>query len=154
MPQEQRVMEKTRTPLATTGDTPPPAAREALPAPAVAEGAPAAERSVAPRPEGGGRPAPTAPEPRTREEAREAISRSRDRISTTLDAIEVRLREKKAELRAKTDIPARLRDLVRGRETVALAAALGAGLLAALLLGRRRSGGEVTIERDELAALR
>lgn len=147
MPDEDHVMQKTRTPIeGSPGESVPDAA---LPPAPGAEPA-AVGRPAAPRP----RPI-AAEEPRTRDEAREAIARTRDKISGTLDEIEQRLREKKEELKERTDISARLRELVSGREIPALMVALGAGFLLALLLGRGRgSGGDVVLSQEELEALR
>ena len=73
-------------------------------------------------------------EPRTVEEARRAVVESRERLSDTLGNIEHSLTAKKQELEAKVDVLRPVKKRVRSRPLVALAVALGVGIL----LGRRR----------------
>lgn len=109
----------------------------------------------APRPRPAWQPAtPAGPEdPSTASEAREAILNRRSRISETLDQIEVQLVAKKEALREKADVFGRLRERIRGRELPALAAAFGAGLFLALLLGGRGRSEPVGLSEEERDAL-
>jgi ElaB/YqjD/DUF883 family membrane-anchored ribosome-binding protein len=73
-------------------------------------------------------------EPRTLDEARRAVEASRERISDTLNALELQLNNKKQELEAKVDVLRPVKRRVRARPLVALAIAFGVGVL----LSRRR----------------
>lgn len=159
MPDQDHVMQKTSAPLEAEAEAAlPPAAAETesgLPAPR-APTRPVREERPSARARARSREA-VAAEPKTPEEAREAIERARTRISGTLDEIEQRLREKRDELKEKADISSRLREAVRGREVPALMVAIGAGFLVALLLGGgggRRSGQDIVLSEEELEALR
>lgn len=89
----------------------------------------------------------TAGEPRTVGEARDAVERSRQRISSTLDALEGRIVEKKHELQEKVDVLRPVRDQIAERPFTAVAVGLGVGVLLGSLGGgsddeheHRRSG--------------
>jgi ElaB/YqjD/DUF883 family membrane-anchored ribosome-binding protein len=92
----------------------------------------------------------TAGSPQTVGEAREAVERSRQRISSTLDALEGRIVEKKHELQDKADVLRPVREQVVARPFTAVAIGLGVGALLGSLGGgdddagrhRSRSGRE------------
>lgn len=73
-------------------------------------------------------------EPRSVEEARLAVQESRERMASTLDALEQQLTTKKQELEAKVDVLRPVKRRVRKRPLIALAVAFGVGVL----LSRRR----------------
>jgi hypothetical protein len=77
-------------------------------------------------------------EPRTVDEARDAVERSRQRISSTLDALEDRIVEKKHELQERVDVLRPVRDQIVERPFTALAVGLGVGAL----LGSIGGGGD------------
>lgn len=77
------------------------------------------------------------PLPSSTDEARDAVERTRGRISETLDEIEGRLVSKKEQLKARADIARPVRDRVNERPFQAVGIALGAGLLLGLLTGAR-----------------
>jgi len=83
----------------------------------------------------------------TIEEARREIEDTRGRISGTLDAIELRLREQREELRNRLDVLRAVRRRIRSNVWPSLGIAFGAG--AALGMIRRRRGREA---RRELSA--
>jgi ElaB/YqjD/DUF883 family membrane-anchored ribosome-binding protein len=102
-------------------------------------------------------------EPQTVGEARDAIERSRARISSTLDQIEDRIVEKKHELREKVDIVRPVRERIRLRPLAAVAVAVGIGAILGSLgggsaddeeLGIRRSGRSRSLSDDERRELR
>jgi hypothetical protein len=68
-------------------------------------------------------------EPRTVDEARDAVERSRQRISSTLDALEDRIVEKKHELQDRVDVLKPVREQIVSRPFTALAIGLGVGAL-------------------------
>jgi ElaB/YqjD/DUF883 family membrane-anchored ribosome-binding protein len=68
-------------------------------------------------------------EPRTVDEARNAVERSRQRISSTLDQLEDRIVEKKHELQEKVDFMRPVRDQIAQRPFTAVAVAVGVGAL-------------------------
>jgi ElaB/YqjD/DUF883 family membrane-anchored ribosome-binding protein len=74
-------------------------------------------------------------EPRTVDEARDAVERSRQRISTTLDQLEYRIVEKKHEIQDRVDVLRPVRDQIRERPFTALAVAAGVGALLGSLGG-------------------
>lgn len=102
--------------------------------------------------------------PQTVEEAREAVERSRQRISSTLDALEDRIVEKKHELKEKADVLRPVRDQITARPFTAVAVGVGVGALLGSLGGgdddrgthRSRSGRERgrTISDDDRDELR
>jgi ElaB/YqjD/DUF883 family membrane-anchored ribosome-binding protein len=71
----------------------------------------------------------TADEPRTVGEARDAVERSRQRISSTLDQLEDRIVEKKHEIRERVDVLRPVREQIAERPFTALAVAAGVGAL-------------------------
>ncbi|HEX6309112.1 MAG TPA: hypothetical protein VFZ69_13035 [Longimicrobiales bacterium] len=71
----------------------------------------------------------SADEPRTVDEAKQAVELSRQRISSTLDALEDRIVEKKHALQDRVDVLRPVRDQVTGRPLTAVAVALGVGAL-------------------------
>jgi hypothetical protein len=68
-------------------------------------------------------------EPRTVDEARDAVERSRQRISSTLDALEDRIVEKKHELQDRVDVLKPVREQIVSRPFTAVAIGLGVGAL-------------------------
>jgi ElaB/YqjD/DUF883 family membrane-anchored ribosome-binding protein len=77
-------------------------------------------------------------EPRTVDEARSAVERSRERISNTLDALEDRIVEKKHEIQDRVDVLKPVRQQVENRPFTAVAVAVGVGALLGSLGGRGR----------------
>jgi ElaB/YqjD/DUF883 family membrane-anchored ribosome-binding protein len=77
-------------------------------------------------------------EPTDMDDARDQVERSRERISETLEAIEVRLVNKKEELRDKVDVLRPVRERVRMRPWIAVAAAVGVGAVLGGVLRRGR----------------
>jgi hypothetical protein len=91
-------------------------------------------------------------EPDTPEAARAEIERTRERISGTLDEIEIALIRKKETLREQVDILAR----IRARPLEAAGLVLGLGVLLGFLTGGGggdRDGGRARSEADARAAL-
>jgi ElaB/YqjD/DUF883 family membrane-anchored ribosome-binding protein len=86
--------------------------------------------------------------PQTVGEAREAVERSRQRISSTLDALEERIVEKKHEIKDRVDVMRPVRERISERPFTAVAIGLGVGAFLGALGGgdddgdvhRRRSG--------------
>jgi ElaB/YqjD/DUF883 family membrane-anchored ribosome-binding protein len=76
-------------------------------------------------------------EPRTVDEARDAVERSRQRISSTLDALEERIVEKKHELQEKVDVLRPVRDQIVNRPFTAIAVGVGIGALLGSIGGGR-----------------
>jgi hypothetical protein len=68
-----------------------------------------------------------AAEPRTVGEARDAVERSRERISSTLDRLEDRIVEKKHELQERVDVLRPVRERVVQRPLTAVMVGLGVG---------------------------
>src|SRR5512143_3716459 len=84
-------------------------------------------------------PAPR--EPRNVNDARDAISDTRERIATTLDAIEARIQDTKAEIRRRADVLRPVRERIVADPWRALAIGAGAGLVLGLMTaGRQQSG--------------
>jgi len=101
----------------------------------------------------GGRPDGES-EPASPAEARRAIEESRGRITATLDELEWRLQEKKAEVRRRLDVARPVRERVRADPWKAVGVALLAGVAAGFLLGggkesERRPGRAERRERRE-----
>jgi hypothetical protein len=71
----------------------------------------------------------TAGDPRTVDEARDAVERSRQRISSTLDALEDRIVEKKHEIQERVDVLRPVRAQIAERPFTAVAVAVGVGAL-------------------------
>ncbi|CAN5890737.1 hypothetical protein BH23GEM9_BH23GEM9_01710 [soil metagenome] len=71
----------------------------------------------------------SAGDPRTVDEARDAVERSRQRISSTLDRLEDRIVEKKHELQDKVDFMRPVREQIAERPFTAIAVAAGFGAL-------------------------
>jgi ElaB/YqjD/DUF883 family membrane-anchored ribosome-binding protein len=102
--------------------------------------------------------------PQTVDEARVAVERSRERISSTLDALEDRIVEKKHELQDRADVLRPVREQIVARPFTAVAVGLGVGALLGSLGGgdderdshRSRSGRERghTIGDDDREELR
>jgi hypothetical protein len=90
--------------------------------------------------------------PRGSDAARDEIERTRARMSGTIDEIEVALQRKKAELRDRLDVSARLRE----KPLAVVGVALGVGLLFGLISGggkaNRRRAEEAEAEREFRAA--
>lgn len=101
--------------------------------------------------------------PRTVDEARDAVERSRQRISSTLDTLEDRIVEKKHELQDRADVLRPVRERIAHRPFVFVAAAIGVGALLGSLghgsasrrdapRGRRGrgggTGGDILADRD------
>ncbi|HEX6135957.1 MAG TPA: hypothetical protein VFZ24_18435 [Longimicrobiales bacterium] len=74
-------------------------------------------------------------EPRTVDEAKHAVERSRQRISSTLDALEDRIVEKKHALQDRVAVLRPVREQVTQRPFAAVAIALGVGALLGSLGG-------------------
>lgn len=86
-------------------------------------------------------------EPQTVDEARDAVEKSRQRISSTLDRLEDRIVDKKHELQDRMDVLRPVRDQVNQRPFTAVAVGIGVGALLGSLGGRgddddRDSGGD------------
>lgn len=79
--------------------------------------------------------------PRGSEAARDEIERTRARMSETIDEIEEALLRKKADLRERLDVGARLRE----KPLAVVGVALGAGLIFGLLTG----GGKASRKKSE-----
>jgi ElaB/YqjD/DUF883 family membrane-anchored ribosome-binding protein len=77
----------------------------------------------------------TAAEPQTVDEARDAVERSRQRISSTLDQLEDRIVEKKHELQDRADVLRPVRERIAERPFTAVAVAVGVGALLGSLGG-------------------
>jgi ElaB/YqjD/DUF883 family membrane-anchored ribosome-binding protein len=77
----------------------------------------------------------TAGDPQTVDEARHAVEKSRQRISSTLDALEDRIVEKKHEIRERVDVLRPVRDQIAVRPFTAVAVAAGVGALLGSLGG-------------------
>ena len=75
-------------------------------------------------------------EPQTVDEAKDAVERSRQRISTTLDALEDRIVEKKHAMQDRMDVLRPVREQVSVRPLTAVAVAAGVGVLLGSLGGR------------------
>jgi ElaB/YqjD/DUF883 family membrane-anchored ribosome-binding protein len=93
-------------------------------------------------------------EPQTVGEARDAVERSRERISRTLDKLEDRIVEKKHELQEKADVFRPVKTQVRHRPLTAVAVAVGVGALLGSIGGgaarsRRRQRGKSQILSDD-----
>ena len=96
-------------------------------------------------------------EPQTVDEAKDAVERSRQRISTTLDALEDRIVEKKHAMQDRMDVLRPVREQVAERPLTAVAVAVGVGALLGSLGGRedrgetrrdvKASGGDVKASR-------
>lgn len=76
-------------------------------------------------------------EPQTVDEAKDAVERSRQRISTTLDALEDRIVEKKHAMKDRMDVLRPVREQVSVRPLTAVAVAVGVGALLGSLGGGR-----------------
>lgn len=74
-------------------------------------------------------------EPQTVDEARHAVERSRERISSTLDELEDRIVEKKHSLQGRMNMLRPVKEQVRTRPFTAVAVALGTGVLLGSLGG-------------------
>ena len=74
-------------------------------------------------------------EPRSVGDAREAIVNTRERISATLDAIEARIEDTKAEIRRRADVLRPVRERIVADPWRALAIGAGAGLVLGLMTG-------------------
>jgi ElaB/YqjD/DUF883 family membrane-anchored ribosome-binding protein len=74
--------------------------------------------------------------PRTVDEARTAVERSRERISSTLDRLEDRIVDKKHEIQDRADVLRPVRERVMERPLTAVAIAAGVGVLLGSLGGR------------------
>ncbi len=79
-------------------------------------------------------------DPRTIDEARDALAETRRRIARDLDVIEVRLRGTTDELRGRLDLLEPARRRIRADVWTRLGLAFGAGVLLALLRGRDHRG--------------
>ncbi len=88
-------------------------------------------------------PAGKAGHPRTLDEARRAVERSRERISATLDELEDRIIDTKESIQRKADIVKPARNAIRKTPLIALGVAVAVGLL----LGTR--GGDDDDEEDD-----
>lgn len=74
-------------------------------------------------------------EPRSVDDARDAIADTRERISATLDAIEARIDDTRAEIRRRADVLRPVRERIVADPWKALAIGAGAGLLLGLVTG-------------------
>lgn len=84
-------------------------------------------------------------EPQTVDEAKDAVERSRQRISTTLDALEDRIVEKKHAMQDRMNVLRPVREQVSVRPLTAVAVAVGVGALLGSLSGR---GDREEVARD------
>jgi ElaB/YqjD/DUF883 family membrane-anchored ribosome-binding protein len=85
--------------------------------------------------------------PQTVDEAKDAVERSRQRISTTLDALEGRIVDKKHAMQDRMDVLRPVREQVTQRPFTVVAVALGVGALLGSLGGRDESEREVHAPR-------
>jgi len=99
--------------------------------------------------------------PQTVDEARHAVERSRQRISTTLDQLEEKIVEKKHELQDRADVLRPVKDQIRERPFTAVAVGLGVGALLGSLGGadderesRRGRGADSAMTDEERRELR
>jgi ElaB/YqjD/DUF883 family membrane-anchored ribosome-binding protein len=92
----------------------------------------------------------TRPSPQTVEEAREAVDLSRQRISTTLDALEARIVHGKHTLREKLDVRLQFREQVQRRPLAVVAVAAGLGMLLGSLGGGADDDSKDGDERRDL----
>ncbi len=83
-------------------------------------------------------------EPRSVDDAREAIEQTRERISATLDQIETRIDETKQDIRRRADVLRPVRERIAASPWSALAIGAGVGLALGLLTG----GSDEEEERD------
>jgi ElaB/YqjD/DUF883 family membrane-anchored ribosome-binding protein len=99
-------------------------------------------------------------EPQTVDQARDAVERSRERISRTLDRLEDRIVEKKHELQDKADVLRPVKSQVRHRPLTMVAVAVGVGALLGSLGGghedadRGRHGRAPALSDNERRELR
>jgi ElaB/YqjD/DUF883 family membrane-anchored ribosome-binding protein len=90
-------------------------------------------------------------QPQTVDEARDAVVRSRQRISSTLDQLEDRIVEKKHELQEKADVLGPVRERVVARPFTAVAVAVGVGALLGSLGGGHDDSGRSSSSRSRRA---
>jgi ElaB/YqjD/DUF883 family membrane-anchored ribosome-binding protein len=90
----------------------------------------------------------TAENPRTVDEARDAVEQSRQRISSTLDQLEGRIVDKKHELQEKADVLRPLRERVIEHPFTAVAAGVGVGVLLGVLGGGGDDEAEARVGRE------
>src|SRR5690606_29113680 len=88
-------------------------------------------------------------QPTTIEEARREIESTRGRISETLDAIELRLQEKREDLRDRLDVLRPVRQRIRSSVWPSLGIAFGTGVALGML---RRGGGRKARRGAHLSA--
>lgn len=95
-------------------------------------------------------------QPNTIPEARRAIEGTRGRISETLDAIELRIQEKRDDLRDRLDVLRPVRRRIRSHVWPSLGIAFGGGLLFGLLRrgGRAEHGRTAALDASERRELR
>jgi ElaB/YqjD/DUF883 family membrane-anchored ribosome-binding protein len=89
----------------------------------------------------------TAENPRTVDEARDAVERSRQRISSTLDQLEGRIVDKKHELQEKADVLRPLRERIIEHPFTAVAVGAGVGMLLGVLGGGGNDDDEAVLLR-------
>ncbi len=93
-------------------------------------------------------------QPRSVGDAREAIAQTRERISATLDAIELRIDETKQDIRRKADVLRPVRERIGASPWTALGIAAGAGLALGLLTGGDSEEEERATARERRRRLR
>jgi ElaB/YqjD/DUF883 family membrane-anchored ribosome-binding protein len=85
-------------------------------------------------------------DPRTVDEARDAVERSRQRISSTLDQLEDRIVEKKHEIQDRADVLRPVRERIAQRPFTSVAIAIGVGaVLGSLGGGDAGEGGRAAV---------
>lgn len=93
--------------------------------------------------------------PRDVAEARAAVASSRARISATMDELEDKIVDTKAQLQDRLDVVRPVRRFIGAAPLIAIGAAAGAGLLLGLATGgRRKHGREIPLDDVDTETIR